>query len=122
MRAYPTILASSGRKPSRYNPKRAGNVYGGRIRKDSGLGGWRLFPQSHGPSSLQDRPMHQKLEREGVSVAWGGRKRANLLPTMTVLSLSSSCTAIIDGMVPESVWWCRDMLVIDDDEREIASD
>jgi len=41
---------------------------------------------------------------------------------MTVLSLSSSCTAIIDGMVPESVWWCRDMLVIDDDEREIASD
>jgi hypothetical protein len=33
---------------------------------------------------------------------------------MIVLSLSSCCTAFIDGMVPESEWRCIDMVVRDD--------
>ena len=42
------------------------------------------------------------------------------LPIMTVLSLSSCCTEVIDGMVPESEWRCSDMVVVQRDEADLS--
>jgi hypothetical protein len=47
-----------------------------------------------------------------------GLEGVKRLPTMTELYLSSCCTEVIDGMVPESEWRCSDMVVRDNEAAE----
>jgi hypothetical protein len=65
-------------------------------------------------------PDAPNTDGKGVSTGQGvgGIKR---LPMMIVLSLSSCCTAAMDGMVPESEWRCVDMVVWDDNSAESSS-